>query len=424
MSDPPNLSDVPADPNAAAEYNRNLVQTLTEHGIIRSDAVAQAFIRTPRHRFLPGLPLDRAYANQAVPTKLVDEQAVSSASQPAMIAIMLEQLALEPGHNVLEIGAGTGYNAALMSRLVGPSGHVITIDIDEDLVEGAQAHLAALGIRNVHVLCADGGYGFADRAPYDRIILTVGSADITPHWWAQLADDGRMVLPLEFGPGQKSIALDRVGDHLQSASIRDCAFIRLRGEYSGSGITAIPLGAEPGLDAMVPNALVQHLNAAALYSWLNERGTTWSTDVSIYPEEIREGLGLWLTLQEPELSYLVAQGEIAERPLVPPLLVRGDEHKMVSTCMLFSAHGMAALFLLPARRGPSQLRVLQLGPDRAPARRLLGAVQGWNERGRPMLDAMRVRAYPKNAPHIPTGVFTIEKEWTSLVIDWPTHPNL
>jgi protein-L-isoaspartate(D-aspartate) O-methyltransferase len=144
------------------------------------------------------------------------------------MGIMLEQLGLEPGHKVLEIGAGTGYNAALMAHIVGETGQVVTVDIDEDLVEAAREHLRAAGCEQVQVVCADGGYGYPDLAPFDRIILTVGAPDITPAWWEQLKPAGRIVLPLMLKGSMKSVAFERVEDHLRSLSVQDCGFIQLR----------------------------------------------------------------------------------------------------------------------------------------------------------------------------------------------------
>ena len=114
----------------------------------------------------------------------VDGVTTSSASQPSMMAIMLGQLDLQPGHRVLEIGAGTGYNAALMARIVGPGGRVVAVDIDADLVDGAARHLAAAGVDGVELVCADGARGYPPAAPYDRIVLTVGSGDVRPEWVA------------------------------------------------------------------------------------------------------------------------------------------------------------------------------------------------------------------------------------------------
>ena len=153
-----------------------LVGRLVAGGRISTPAVEGAFRTVPRHVFLPGLPAERAYADEAVPIKWQDGVAISSVSQPSMMAIMLEQLDLRPAQRVLEIGAGSGYNAALIARIVGPSGLVVSIDIDQDLVDSAAAHLTAAGVDGVQLACADGAGGFPAAAPYDpRIVLTVGS---------------------------------------------------------------------------------------------------------------------------------------------------------------------------------------------------------------------------------------------------------
>ena len=129
---------------AADRARARLVDGLRDSGRLCSAAVEEAFRAVPRHLFLPGVPLPRAYADEAVAVQAVDGVTTSSASQPSMMAIMLAQLDLRPGHRVLEVGAGTGYNAALMTRLVGQEGRVVAIDIDADLVEGAARHLTVV----------------------------------------------------------------------------------------------------------------------------------------------------------------------------------------------------------------------------------------------------------------------------------------
>src|SRR6201991_2103929 len=208
-----------------------MVDVLCDAGRIRSPAVEDAFRNVPRHLFLPGLSLDDAYADEAVAVQLTDGVPTSSASQPSVMAIMLEQLDLRPGLRVREIGAGTGYTAARMARIVGSKGVVVAVDIDEVLVEKAARHLASAGVTDVGLVAADGAHGHPPSAPYHRIVLTVGSDDVRPEWVAQLAPGGRMLLPLDVRGSQLSIALD-LGDDgvLRSSSVRRCAFIRLRGD--------------------------------------------------------------------------------------------------------------------------------------------------------------------------------------------------
>jgi protein-L-isoaspartate(D-aspartate) O-methyltransferase len=145
---------------------------------------------------LPHAPLEDAYANTVVDVKYdTDGTSISCASQPEIVAIMLERLDARPGERILELGAGTGYNAALLAHLVGETGHVTTIDVDDDLVEGVRAHLAVAGVTNVEALTRDGALGHAEGAPYDRIIATVGAHGIPRAWLDQLAPGGRLVVP-------------------------------------------------------------------------------------------------------------------------------------------------------------------------------------------------------------------------------------
>ncbi|MYW74375.1 methyltransferase domain-containing protein, partial [Pseudonocardia sp. SID8383] len=221
-----------------------LVASLVRDGRVRTPAVRAALETVPRHLFLPALDPGGAYADVAVPIKVDDGVTVSSVSQPSMVAIMLEQLEAGPGHRVLEIGAGAGWNAALLAELVGPDGAVTTLDIDDDLVAGARANLDAAGYDDVDVVVGDGALGYPPAAPYDRIELTVGSTGVRPEWVAQLAPGGRLLLPLTVRGSQLSVAFAHTAPgRLHSRSVRSCAFVRLRGEGADSGAeVALPGG--------------------------------------------------------------------------------------------------------------------------------------------------------------------------------------
>jgi protein-L-isoaspartate(D-aspartate) O-methyltransferase len=216
---------------------RELVRLLIDKGVLTDPLVAEAMTAVPRELFVPRHRPAEAYADKVLVTKWDDSGvAISAASQPAIVAIMLEQLRVEREHTVLEIGAGTGYNAALLGRL---AHRVVTIDIDEDIAGEARAHLT--GEDNVEVRAGDGWAGAPDAAPYDRIELTIGSSDISPAWRDQLADDGLLVLPLWLRIGvQLSVAFWRDGDVLRSETVRDCGFQRLRGPHGGpEGFVAV-----------------------------------------------------------------------------------------------------------------------------------------------------------------------------------------
>ena len=182
--------------------------------MIRSASVREAFLAVPRELFLPEFVaregLGAVYRDEAIPTKFdAHGFAISSSSQPAIMAEMLEQLGLEPGMRVLEIGAGTGYNAALLSAIVGPTGRVTTIDVDAQVAREARAALRERGYA-AKVVVGDGRDGFPEQLPYDRIIVTASSQTVTRAWFDQLVEGGLIEVPLRItSPGVQVISTFR-----------------------------------------------------------------------------------------------------------------------------------------------------------------------------------------------------------------------
>ena len=159
-----------------------LVERLEAGGALRTPEVRAAFLRVQREVFVPGVAaaegVAAVYGDVPLPTKRdARGAAVSSSSQPAVMAVMLEMLSVRPGHRVLEMGTGTGYNAALLGELVEASGRVVTVELDGDVGAAAEARLGSYG-RRIRVVRGDGHRGFAAGAPYDRIIVTASTATI------------------------------------------------------------------------------------------------------------------------------------------------------------------------------------------------------------------------------------------------------
>jgi protein-L-isoaspartate(D-aspartate) O-methyltransferase len=161
--------------------------TLKRRGI-GDQAVLRAMDEVPRTRFVEVEFADRAYADQALPISCGQ-----TISQPYVVAYMTEQLALRPHHRVLEVGTGSGYQAAVLSRLVR---EVVSIERYRTLADQARRRLGALGYDNVDVVVGDGYAGVPDRAPYDRIIVTAAAEEVPPALLDQLANNGVMLLPL------------------------------------------------------------------------------------------------------------------------------------------------------------------------------------------------------------------------------------
>jgi protein-L-isoaspartate(D-aspartate) O-methyltransferase len=216
-------------------YLKGLVDQLRERDVIRSDPVAQAFAAIPRNRFLPGLPLEQVYRiDQAIPTHFDGAGVpVSSSSAPVIMAVMLEMLEIEPAQRVLEIGAGTGYNAALMDQLVGADGSVTSIDIDPEVTAEATANLGEAGVGGVQIVTGDGWLGEPGQT-FDRAMITAECWDLSPHWVDQLTEGGVLVLPLWLCPGLTlAVAFEKRGDTLVSDSLASCGFMPLRGPHEG-----------------------------------------------------------------------------------------------------------------------------------------------------------------------------------------------
>lgn len=393
-----------------------LVDRLLSNGRVHSAEVAEAFRQVPRHLFVPEVDPPRAYDDEAIPIKWrADGRPVSSSSQPAMMAIMLEQLALEAGHRVLEIGTGTGYNAALMTYLVGETGAVVTVDIDEELAETARRRLNAAGYRSVVVAGGDGAAGWPGGAPYDRIIVTASARDLAPAWTGQLGDDGRLLVPLSLRGIQHTVAFKRAGDHLVSVSVVPCSFIPLTGDLAGRA-TVLPFGDTPGVFLRVEDD--SGLDLTVLHAALNQPGQVRPTGVTVTSSYLFAGLGLWLALHDPRVGELTALEPVAGRNLIPAVTSRrGAEATMV----LVGETGLAAVARPPGTEQDIEFEccVRGYGPDSDRlAERLATSIRAWESAGRPAGPALRIKAYPASVADHEPAAFTIEMPHTRFLLNW------
>ena len=404
-----------------AALHRALVDGLVARGAITDGRVEAALRTVPRHLFLPSLAPADVYRDHAIATKWIDGEAVSSSSQPQIMATMLQQLDVAPGHRVLEIGAGTGYNAALLAHLVGEAGEVVTLDVDDDIVESARAHLAMAGCDRVRVVRADGAFGFAEGAPWDRIILTVGAWDLAPAWGEQLRPDGRLVLPLTLGGGQRSVAFTPATDHLVSVVLRDCMFMRLRGALARPPDRR-RLGTDPTVDLFVRDP--EAVDAAAFRALLEGPAADVDTGIEVVTKELYGGAIQWLALHEEGFAWLLATGPGADQTPVPELYVTPNESRTTAGLV----DGAAACFLVrppgTAADAPFALGVRGLGEGHALARRAAEAIRQWHAAGRPSTAGMRVRAYPVDSTAAASeDAIVVTKRWHRFLIDWPDHSH-
>ncbi|MFP3936708.1 MAG: protein-L-isoaspartate(D-aspartate) O-methyltransferase [Phycisphaerae bacterium] len=205
----------------AAERERMVQRHLRGRGI-RNARVLEAFRQVPRERFVPPEHADEAYADHPVPIGYGQ-----TISQPYIVALMIEQLDPQPSEKVLDVGAGSGYQTAILAHLCR---HVYALERLTELTEQAVLALGALNVTNVSVCTGDGTLGRPEEAPFDGVICGAAAPEIPDAWAQQLADGGRIVVPVG-GPGAQSLLrLTKRGDELHREHICDVRFVKLIGK--------------------------------------------------------------------------------------------------------------------------------------------------------------------------------------------------
>ena len=290
------------------------------------------------------------------------------------------------------------------------------------------------GFHHVRVVCGDGAFGYRDAAPYDRIILTVGTWDIAPAWIEQLKPGGRLLLPLALrATMQQLIAFERTDTHLVSISVRAGSFMQLRGA-GASPQTQMPLGPTPGLVLGLEEP--RAIDAQQIYAHLIGPHTDRAISSRVTPQDIWGGINLWLVLHAPTMCHLTAMGALAQQNVVPDLF--GVTSTYQATLGLLEGTTLCVLVCSAARSANREppadiqtclevdapartLSIRRFGPDEQLAERLIEHVSAWERAGRPSTMGLRIRAYPQEVPYMPSvGEIIIAKRWTRLVLDWPS----
>lgn len=224
-----------------------MVELLERSGAVRSPAIRDAFLAIPRETFVPRIAanagLDYVYADEAIVTREQDGLPTSSSSQPTIMAMMLEALDLHAGHRVLEIGLGTGYNAAILRTLVGPDGEITSVDIAPDVAADALRALAELGL-GVEAVIGDGAAGHAASAPYDRIIATASAEEVPRAWRDQLTPDGIVVVPLRFDAMQLVVVLRPTPTGFASIHVIPGGFMPMRPAADAPSSTGVAVSVD------------------------------------------------------------------------------------------------------------------------------------------------------------------------------------
>jgi protein-L-isoaspartate(D-aspartate) O-methyltransferase len=210
-------------PRTVRERERMVEEQLAARGVTDPRVLA-VMRRVPRHLFVEEALRDRAYGDHPLP--IGDGQTIS---QPFMVGRMTELLRLSGTEKVLEIGTGSGYQAAVLSELCA---RVCTVERIPRLAKRARELLERLGYRNVWVRVANGTLGWPDEAPFDRILVTAGGPHVPPPLFEQLAEGGSMVMPVGEATTQVLQVIEKRGGEMQTTEHSGCVFVKLVGKYA------------------------------------------------------------------------------------------------------------------------------------------------------------------------------------------------
>ncbi|SBW24296.1 protein-L-isoaspartate(D-aspartate) O-methyltransferase [Candidatus Protofrankia californiensis] len=366
-----------------------------------------------RHLFVPEVPVEKAYAAEHHYVTKKDEHGVSisSVSAARIQVMMLEQAEVRPGMRVLEIGTG-GYNAALLAELVGEGGAVISIDIDQDVLDRARRFLPAAGYGSVTLLRADGEFGAPEHAPFDRIIVTAGAWDIPPAWVEQLAGGGRIVVPLRMRGLTRSVAFEWNNGQLADRGYELCGFVPMQGAGEQRE-RLIPLHGDDVRLRLDDN---QQADGDALRAALSmPRREAWSG--TAVGKDIRfDGLYLWMAMRLPDFGLLAATKAAVDRGLVAhswglgvPTLLDGDSFAYLT----FRATSEA--------REQFEFGAYGHGPHAdVTVEKLVSLIRSWDGTS---LGA-RISAFPAGTPDelLPSDALILARRHTRIAITWPSPP--
>lgn len=396
-----------------------MIERLYAINALRSEPVATAVRAVPRHAFAPDSPLEKAYdAKKILRTKVDgDGQATSSVSATWIQTLMLERANIQPGMRVLEVGSG-GYNAALIAEIVGPKGHVTSIDIDTEIIERARTHLAQTTYADqVDVVLGDAEHGHPEGAPYDRIIVTVAATDLPSAWTEQLVEGGRLVLPLGVRGFQRVYAFTHHGQGLLVGETGDHAgFVPMQGLGAPSP-TIVPLTDRVALTTDADPVPAQDRLAEVFVKAAHEQ----YTGVRIGRNEYFGGLQLWLATTLLGFATLSGDAEALGHATM-------GVHQSPA---VWDGTGLAYLVLPQTSTDPDQWEFLARGhgPNATElVHRLVEHVRRWDREHRHG-PGPRFLAYPAlpDAPEVirtrHTRLLPLWDQRESPQVDWEADPD-
>lgn len=349
-----------------------------------SRATEKAYLETPRHAFVSRYRewgtkewhtisaenlnehLAMLYASRPLLLSGDDDEDVrSTISEPIFVLRMLDMLQLEPGQRVFELGAGSGWNAALIGNIVGPSGHVYSLEIIPELARQASETIKTLGIETVSIIDGDGGDGYAPGAPYDRATFTAGTYDLPRHFYQQIKQDGLLLIVIKSeGGGDTLFILKKVGDHFESTEAMQCGFVQMRGKYHVENLDPIDL------ESMPEWATLQHQERSRIPFWWGGQGNDsflWRT----------LGIRSFLGITEP-LFQAFKTGKTKDNPYEEHYFGLWD--KSVDSLVIAKDDYLISYGSLAAKE------------------RLIQDIEHWVQLGMPTPSSFALQVYPVDSP--------------------------
>jgi protein-L-isoaspartate(D-aspartate) O-methyltransferase len=223
---PPPSQPVKSDADLRREREAK-VRALQRRGLLRSERLRRAMLTVRREDFIPSRYRDHAY--EEIPLPLPGERATISC--PHSYPLFYEPLDLAEDHRFLEVGVGSGYGTSLAREVVGPGGLVVAIDIDATTLDFARENLERAGYTDAVLIHGDGGLGYPEHAPYDRICVTAACPDVPPPLIEQLAVRGRLIVPVMEDTRQRLTVLEKTVDRVVRERLADVLYVSLRGRY-------------------------------------------------------------------------------------------------------------------------------------------------------------------------------------------------
>ena len=360
-----------------------------------SEATSNAFMATPRHRFVQRYRtfhsnqwheitpdtlkdhLSTLYADHPLALFGEDDANIpSTISQPSLVLRMLDMLQIEPGHQIFELGAGSGWNAALMGYLVGEKGQVHSLEIIPEVAQTAAENVAGMGIENVNIVAADGGDGYAAGAPYDRAIFTAGSFDLPRHFYEQMKEGGLLLIVIKnSGGGDCLFLLRKVNDHFESIDSHPCGFVPMRGKYEIDSLAPIELEQLPNWNDL------QQQQLSKTPFWWGSKGMgvrMWATI----------GIRSFLDVSEPTFRIFKESGA-ADHDLSKQFFGLWNEH--LGSLVIAKDESLIAYGSHDSKD------------------RLIGLLKEWIDLGMPSTANMKLHIYP-----IDVSLSAGEKQWLVL----------